>query len=288
MANLTQDLRYAIRSLVKSPVLLVAATLSLGLGIGGNATIFTAVNGLLLKPLPVVDPSRTVAVYTGDYSGPPYSSSSYPDYVAFRERLTTLDRLAAMSLHPTSLTTPSGTDRVFLGMVSADFFRMAQPLALGRGFSAAEDQPPAGEPVIVLSHGLWLRRFGGDSTVIGRSVVLGGHPFTVIGVGQTGFTGLVRGFGQDAWVPLTLRRCSSPDPTISPTAVTAACSCTVTSLQVRRWSRRKRRLPPSRRSCTASFPTIGATSRARVDRSPCCRSLGFGSSSPHSGIPSSG
>jgi predicted permease len=210
MANLTQDLRYAIRSLLKTPVLLVAATLSLGLGIGGNATLFTAVNGLLLKPLPVVDPSRTVAVYTGDYSGPPYSSSSYPDYVAFRERLTTLDRLAAMSLHPSSLTTPSGTDRVFLGMVSADFFRMAQPLAFGRGFSAAEDQPPAGEPVIVLSHGLWLRHFGGDSTVIGRSVVLGGHPFTVIGVGQTGFTGLIRGFGQDAWVPLTVSPLLTP------------------------------------------------------------------------------
>jgi predicted permease len=203
-AALGQDFRFAARALRRSPGLALVAVASLALGIGGNATIFSLVNGLLLKPLPVAEPVRTLAIYTGDFSGSPYGTSSYPDYLDFRQRLPAFDRIVALNLHPTSLTTPTGTSRIFVGMVSSDFFSgLGIPLALGRSFAANEDQPPAGEAVVVLSHATWTTRFGADPTILGKVVQLGGHPFVVIGVGAKGFTGITRGIGQDGWVPLT-------------------------------------------------------------------------------------
>jgi predicted permease len=201
---LGQDFRFAARALRRTPGLTLVAVASLALGIGGNATIFSLVNGLLLKPLPVAEPARVAAIYTGDFSGSPYGASSYPDYLDFRERLPAFDHIVALNLHPTSLTTPTGTSRVFVGMVSSDFFSgMGIPLGLGRSFAANEDQPPAGEAVFVLSHATWTTRFGADPAILGKVVQLGGHSFVVIGVGAKGFNGVTRGIMQDGWVPLT-------------------------------------------------------------------------------------
>jgi putative ABC transport system permease protein len=204
MHGLARDIRYAFRSLRHRPGFTVVAVLSLALGIAGNATIFSVLNGLLLKPLPVGEPDRTVAIYTSDYSSTRYGASSYPDYLDFKARLTALDQVVVQDMAPSSLTTGESTQRVSLGLVSANYFSgLRIPLALGRGFAGDEDRPPAGAAVVVLGHGLWTRGFGADSGVIGRTVALGGQPFVVIGVAAPRFTGLVRGVAQEAWIPIT-------------------------------------------------------------------------------------
>ncbi len=202
MDILQQDLRYAFRSLARSPGYTLVAVLSLALGIAGNAALFTIVNGLLLKPLPVAEPGRVAAVYTSDYSGTRFGGSSYPDLVSFREAISAFDHLVGMQLLPTSLTDGTETTRIVAGLVSADFFDgLGIPLAAGRGFGPDQDRPGAESNVVVLSHALWTARFGADRGVVGRLVRLGGQPFTVVGVAGPGFAGLVRGIGQEAWVP---------------------------------------------------------------------------------------
>jgi len=202
MDTLRQDLRYALRSLARSPGYAGVAVLSLALGIAGNAVVFTVLNGLLLKPLPVADPARVAAVYTSDYSSSRYSASSYPDLVSFREGIPAFDHVVGIQLIPTSLIDGENTSRIVAGLVSADFFTgLGIPLQLGGGFRAEQERPGAEANVVVLSDGLWRSRFGADRGIVGRAVTLGGQGFVVAGVARAGFTGVVRGIGQDAWVP---------------------------------------------------------------------------------------
>jgi predicted permease len=202
MDLLGQDLRYALRSLGRSPGYALVAVLSLALGIAGNAVLFTLVNGLLLKPLPVGEPERVAAVYTSDYSGTRFGASSYPDLVSFREGIPAFDHLAGMQLLPTSLADGDNSSRIVAGLVSPDFFDgLGIPLILGRGFRAEQERPGADASAVVLSHGLWSARFGADPGIVGRQVRLAGQSFTVVGVTAPGFAGLLRGIGQDAWVP---------------------------------------------------------------------------------------
>jgi predicted permease len=202
MAHLGQDLRYALRSLARSPGYTTVAVLSLALGIAGNAALFTLLNGLLFKPLPVGDPDRLAAVYTSGYSSNRYSASSYPDLVSFREGIGAFDHLVGVQVLSTSLTDGDNTSRIVAGLVSADFFTgLAIPLQLGAGFRTGQDRPGADANVVVLSDGLWRAQFGADPAVLGRAITLGGRSFFVAGVAHAGFTGVVRGIGQDAWVP---------------------------------------------------------------------------------------
>jgi predicted permease len=211
METLVQDLRYAARRLLRSPGFTAVAILSLALGIGANTTIFSFVNALFLQPLPVKDPHEVVAVFTSDYSGPLYGGSSFPDYVDFRTRTDVFAGLAAFTIAPISFSDGSRTDRVFAELVSANYFEVAG-VAAGRGrlLRAAEDGQPASAPVLVLSHGLWQRRFGGDPGVIGRQFAVNGQPFTVVGIAPARFKGLMRGMAVDLWVPLTAPAAASP------------------------------------------------------------------------------
>ncbi|MBP6668803.1 MAG: ABC transporter permease [Gemmatimonadales bacterium] len=202
MDHVRQDLRYALRSLARSPAYACVAIASLALGIAGNAVLFTFANGLLFKPLPVGEPDRVAALYTSDFSGTRYGASSYPDLVSFRAQLPAFDHVVGMQLVPTSLFEGGNTSRIVAGLVSADFITgMGIPLALGPGFRPDQERPGADAHTVVLSHALWRARFGGDPAIVGRSVTLGGQPFTVAGVARPGFSGLLRGIGQDAWVP---------------------------------------------------------------------------------------
>ncbi len=202
MDILRQDLRYALRGLLRSPGYTFVAVLSLALGIAGNAVLFTIVNGLLLKPLPVAEPSRVAAVYTSDYSGTRFGASSYPDLVDFRQAIPAFDHITGMQLVPTSLADGGETTRIVTGLVSADFFDgLGVPLSIGRGFTPDQERPGAEANVVVLSHGLWTTRFGADRSIVGRPVRVGGQLFTVVGVAAPGFTGVLRGIGQEAWVP---------------------------------------------------------------------------------------
>ncbi len=204
METVLYDLRHALRRLAKNRGFTLAAVLSVGLGIGANTTIFSFLNAVFLRPLPVRDPGQIVAVFTSDFSGPLYGASSYPDYLDFREKSGAFADLAAYTVAPMSLSEGDQTDRVFGELVTANYFALAGvEAARGRVFRPEEEAPGAA-PAIVVSDGFWRRRFGADAGLVGRMVTLNGHPFTVVGIAPRGFTGMMRGIAVDLFVPLTM------------------------------------------------------------------------------------
>lgn len=205
------DLRLAWRRTAASPGFALASVLSLGLGIGAVTTLASVVQSVLLRPLPVAEPERVVAVYTSDYSGPAYGASSYPDYLDFRAS-GVFAGLVAFQTAPLGLAADGASARAWAEFVTGDYFAtLGIPVARGRALSPADDRAGA-PPVTVVSHALWQRLFGGDAGALGRTVTLSGRPFTVVGVAEPGFAGLTRGLAMDVWVPMAARAALGADP----------------------------------------------------------------------------
>jgi macrolide transport system ATP-binding/permease protein len=204
METLLQDFRYSLRAMAKNPSFVAAAVASLALAIGPNTVIFSLVNALLLKPLPVDAPDQVVRVFSSDDHGP-YHPLSYPDYIDYRDRQRDFSGLAACQRIMMSLNNNGRPEVVPGAVVSANFFSVlgAQPL-LGRAFAPEEDQSPGARPVAVVSFNLWQRRFNADPALLGAALRLNGHSFTVIGVAAKGFTGINVGLTTDIWVPITM------------------------------------------------------------------------------------
>ena len=203
MDTLLQDLRFAIRTLAKSPGFTLAATLTLALGIGANTTLFSLVNAVLLRPpAHVAEPERLVSVYTSDYSGPAFGSSSYPDYLDFRAQTAVFEGVAAFAPRPAAVGDGERLERTAGEVVSEDYFRVlgVRP-RLGRFFVAEEGKPGAA-PAVVVSHDLWRRFLGGAPDVVGRTIRVNAQPMTVVGVAPEGFRGSLRGAAFDLWVPV--------------------------------------------------------------------------------------
>jgi predicted permease len=203
MRTLWQDLRYGARMLWKQPGFTLIVALTLSLGIGANGVIFSLVNALLLRPLPVEKPEELAAVYTSDFSSVDFGASSYPDYVDFRDRNRVFAGLVAYQMpQPLSLSIDGTNERVFGEIVSGNYFSaLGLKPSLGRGFLPEEDRTPGERAVAVISHKFWQTRFGGDPATVGRSVKLNGHPFTIVGVAPEKYAGLLRGFAADWWIP---------------------------------------------------------------------------------------
>lgn len=202
LAGIASDLRFALRMLRRAPGFTAIAALVIALGIGANTTIFSVLNAVLLRPLPgVADPSRLVAVYTSDFSGPRFGSSSYGDYLAMRES-GAFEDVAAYSPMPLSVALGERAVRVVGEAVSANYFEVlgVRP-ARGRFFLPAESGPPGSAPVVVLSHGFWQDRLGGADDMIGRTLRINGEPLTVIGIAPVSYRGAIRGLRIDAWIP---------------------------------------------------------------------------------------
>lgn len=198
------DLRLALRVLVKNPGFSAVAILSLALGIGANTTIFSLLNGLLLTPTPGKDPSRLVSVYTSDSSGPLYSASSYPDYLDFKSGVDALEDLAAHTLQPVLLTVKGESQRAVVDLMTGNTFEMlGLRAAYGRTLLRSEETPGS-YPVVVLSHAFWRSRFGADPSTVGQTIAVNGHPHTIVGVGPEGFSGLFRGVSADMFLPLAM------------------------------------------------------------------------------------
>ena len=202
MDSILLDLRYGFRRLVRSPGFAFAALLTLALGIGANTTIFTIVNAALLRPPAQVSaPERLVSLYTSDYSGPAYGASSIPDYESFRTATDVFENAALFMQHSVGLG-DTDVERLGIEIVSANYFQtLGVRPAHGRFFSADENAPGT-NPVVVVSHALFNRRFGGDRSLVGSSIILNGRAVTVIGVAPEGFAGATRPTLQDAWIPL--------------------------------------------------------------------------------------
>ncbi len=178
-----RDLRYAARSLSRSPVFAAITIMTLALGIGANTAIFTLVHALMLEPLPFHEPDRVLVVWEESVRRPGRPNTVSPaNFLRWQERATAFESLSAFYDFRTSLTGLGEPEELVGQGVTSNFFATlgAAPL-LGRTF-APDEGPDGHDAVTVLSHGLWLRRFGGDPAVLGRSIQLNGRPFTVIGV----------------------------------------------------------------------------------------------------------
>ena len=187
--------------MIRAPGFALAAIVSLGLGIGANTAIFSLLDALLLRPMAVARPERIVSVYTSDYSSTKYGSSSYPDYVDFRERAASIADLAAYQTTTLSMNADGDTEITFGEAVSGNYFSLlGVGAALGRVLIDADDVDGA-PPVAVISHALWTRRFGADQGVIGRRALFNGQPYTVVGIANREFAGALRGLVTDVWVP---------------------------------------------------------------------------------------
>jgi putative ABC transport system permease protein len=198
MQTLWQDLRYTLRILTKAPGFTAVAVISLALGIGANTTIFSLINAVLLRPLPrVKKPERLVW-----FRAP----ASYPDYEDFRGQNDVFSGISALSGTSEISLSQGGQPELVKGeFVSANYFSvLGVDITTGRAFLPEEDRPARAQPVVVLSHGLWQRRFGCDPNLIGGSVNLNGMNFTVIGVAPQGFTGVEAGLPRDLWAPMAI------------------------------------------------------------------------------------
>ena len=198
--SVCRDAHYAIRRLLRSPGFAVACVLSLALGIGVNAIVFSVVNALVLRPLPVEHADGLVFLETS--SG---FTQSFPNYRDVRDRNTTLAGLAAYRIVPIELETSSGASRIWGLLATGNYFDVLgiRP-AMGRFFNVSEDMHPRASPYAVLSYGAWRSRFGGDPGIVGKTIRLNRLAYTVLGVAPRNFHGTELWYWPDVWVPMMM------------------------------------------------------------------------------------
>ena len=210
------DLKLAVRGLFRSPLFSVVAILSLALGIGANTAIFTLIDQILLRKLPVRSPDELVMLYQqGPHSGSNMGSRmhSYPIYEEYRKRGEPLAEVLARRLAAASISVDNQTERVEVEMVSGNFFTMlGVGPALGRVFNSQEDdQVYQGHPVVVLGHNYWVTRFGKDPAVIGKKVLVNNYPMTIVGVSAEGFAGIDPARSPQIRVPIQMKPAVVPE-----------------------------------------------------------------------------
>ena len=200
LETLLRDFGYALRTLGKHRVATAIAVLSIGLGIGANATIFSMVSRFLLRPAPMGDPTTLLALQTTHDGDECCNNFSFPVYSDIRDQAKSFSGVAAyFELIPASIGGNGEPERVFGQAVTANFFQVTElPMVLGRGFVTGEES--ASE--VVLGAGLWQRRFNADKEIVGKTVTISGHAFTVIGVVTPAFHSVEQILGTEFWVPL--------------------------------------------------------------------------------------
>jgi len=204
METFWKDLRYAFRMLLKSPGFTLIAMLALGLGIGANTAIFSVFNGVLWRPLPVKDPQQLVVLASKTPSFDFPLNVSYPDFQDYRQLKTVFSDLIAYTPSPVNFGSEGRPERAWTEMVSGNYFSMLGIEAVrGRTFAADEGWVPGKDPLLVLSYKFWQKRFGGDPTIIGQTVQVNNHAFTVIGVAPENFRGAYYFLEPDFYIPLT-------------------------------------------------------------------------------------
>ncbi len=210
------DLRFAIRGLRRSPLFATVAILSLALGIGANAAIFTLIDQILLRKLPVRAPEQLVMLYQeGPHMGSNMGSRahSYPLYQDLQKKAEPLAQVLCRRLVPASLSVDNQTELVTAEMVSGNYFSMlGVKAAVGRVFNSQEDdQVYQGHPVVVLSYAYWQRRFAADKAVVGKKIRVNDYPMTIVGVSAEGFAGLDPAQSPQVRVPILMKPVMMPD-----------------------------------------------------------------------------
>ncbi|MEO6004935.1 MAG: ABC transporter permease [Opitutus sp.] len=199
------DLRFAFRQLLKSPAFTAVALITLALGIGANAALFSIMDRLLYRPLPVPTPERLVILAAATPNGKTYTEFNYPLFEDYARSQTVLEAVCATGSVPVGIGPRGATERRHALVVSRNYFSMLHvDAALGRTFAENEGVQLDDAAVLVLSHHLWEIQFGADPRIVGQSVVVNGRPFTVVGIAPREFTGTNRGEVIDVYVPMTM------------------------------------------------------------------------------------
>ena len=200
METLRQDIRYALRALARHPAFAVVAALTLALGIGANTAIFSVVDAVLLRPLPWPDADRLVIVY-GARGEQRTGGVAYLDYKDWREQSRSFQELGVIRGQSVNLTGGETPERVIGSFVTASTFRLLGASTLqGRLFTNAETEVATRQPVAVITETVWRTRFGSRPDMLGRTMVLNGQPFTVVGITRAGFEAPLG--TPDVWLPL--------------------------------------------------------------------------------------
>ena len=200
-----KDIQYGVRMLLKNPGVTLVAVITLALGIGANTAIFSGVNAFLMRPLPVTRPDEVIRLMEIEADGEVNDEVSYPDFLDYRTHTNSFAGLAAEDMVPAAIDTENQNDVIWGQVVSANYFDVVQiKPVLGRAFAADEDKTIGSSPVLVLSHSLWQRRFGGDANIVGRQVRLNNRQYEVIGVAPDGFTGTKFALALDFWTPISM------------------------------------------------------------------------------------
>ncbi len=211
METLWQDIRFGFRVLLKSPAFSLVAVLSLALGIGANSAVFSIINASLLKPLPVEEPKQLVSLFTTDAKNPGNLPTSHLNYIDYRDQNQVFAGVLAFTGAGLALTKGDATEQVFAQVVSGNYFDvLGVKTALGRTFLPDEDKTPGTHPVVVLSHDLWKRSFGSDPSLVGKTISLNRHDYTVVGIAPADFTGTNLGQGPDLYVPMMMHNLVQP------------------------------------------------------------------------------
>src|ERR1700733_402824 len=209
MRSIGKDIQFALRAFRKSPVFTAVALLSLALGIGANTAIFTLLDQVLLKLMPVKNPQELVLLHMegfhyGDNWG--MNSLSYPMYRDFQDHNLVFSGVFCRFHTNVSLGFQGQTERIRGELVSGTYFPvLGVGAAIGRTFTPDDDRVPGGHPLAILSYSYWQSRFGGDPSLLGKSILINGHNFTLVGVAQKGFDGVELANPSQIFVPLMMR-----------------------------------------------------------------------------------
>lgn len=205
MDTLRQDIRFGVRSLGKAPGFTAIAIITLALGIGVNSAIFSVVNAVLFRPLPVQAPEQLVEIYGKQASESGYGTHSYPNYLSYREAATTVSDVIAYSNFMANLV-QDGTAQMVVGEVVSDnyFSGLGVNAAMGRFFTAAEAAPIDAAAFAVISHRFWHTRFNASPDVVGKTLRLNGTVYQIVGVADAEFGGMIPGANTNLWIPITM------------------------------------------------------------------------------------
>ena len=217
IASWLQDVRLAGRALRRTPVFTAVVVLVVALGSGAVATVFSAMNALLLRPLPgVAAPSRLVALQPARGNGEVAEQTGWPRYLQLRDHARSLDGVAAWGRAPFTIAAGGAGASVLGNLVTANYFEVlgVEP-AMGRFFAPHEDRALGAHPVLVVSHAFWRTWLGADPGAVGRAVTVNGHPFTIVGVAPPAFRGVYTGLAVDAWAPVAMQPQLRPRASLS-------------------------------------------------------------------------
>ena len=212
MLTFWKDIQYAYRTLTKNPGFAIIGIVTLALGMAVNTTLFSVINGFLLRPLPVPSPEQITVLSLQQPSLPDIQRFSYPDYEALRDQTSSFSDLFAYRVTLASVAVDHAADHCIISRVSSNFFSgLGIRPAYGRLILPSEGRTPGADPIMVLGYAYWRKRFAGDPDVIGKKVELNGLPFTVVGVAPEEFHGTYFSVDMDAYIPFSAEPKEDPD-----------------------------------------------------------------------------